>query len=64
MMEKAEEVIIEVRNTGCGISEEDQAHIFDRFYKADKARSSNGGSGLGLAMVERIVAPSSGASFA
>ncbi|WP_273836092.1 sensor histidine kinase [Guptibacillus sedimenti] len=55
MKEKAGEVMVEVRDTGCGIPEVDQAHVFDRFYKADKARSSNGGSGLGLAIVQRIV---------
>ncbi|MFK3960240.1 sensor histidine kinase [Guptibacillus hwajinpoensis] len=55
MKEKAGEVIVKVRDTGCGIPEEEQAHVFDRFYKADKARSSNGGSGLGLAIVKRIV---------
>ncbi|WP_165999975.1 HAMP domain-containing sensor histidine kinase [Bacillus sp. Cs-700] len=53
--EKAGEVMVEVRDTGCGIPEVDQAHVFDRFYKADKARSSKGGSGLGLAIVQRIV---------
>ncbi|MCA0173267.1 sensor histidine kinase [Bacillus sp. RAR_GA_16] len=55
MKEKSGEVIVEVTDTGCGIPEEDQTHVFDRFYKADKARSSNGGSGLGLAIVQRIV---------
>ncbi|MDP4551141.1 HAMP domain-containing sensor histidine kinase [Alkalihalobacillus macyae] len=55
LKEKAGEVSVEVRDTGCGIPEEDQVHVFDRFYKADKARSSNGGSGLGLAIVQRIV---------
>ncbi len=55
MKEKAGKVMVEVRDTGCGIPEVDQAHVFDRFYKADKARSSNGGSGLGLAIVQRIV---------
>jgi signal transduction histidine kinase len=48
--------IIEVRDTGIGIAETEQQHIFDRFYRVDKSRSrSQGGSGLGLAIVKKIV---------
>jgi signal transduction histidine kinase len=45
-----------VEDTGKGIAAKDLPHIFDRFYKADSARSSQvSGSGLGLAIVKQIV---------
>lgn len=45
-----------IEDSGVGISEEEQAHVFERFYKADKSRTqSNGGSGLGLSIAHKIV---------
>jgi heavy metal sensor kinase len=45
-----------VRDTGIGIAEENIAHIFERFYRADPARSRLiSGSGLGLAIADRVV---------
>jgi signal transduction histidine kinase len=47
---------IEVSDTGLGIPESAIPHVFDRFYRADRARSrSTGGSGLGLAIVRDVV---------
>ena len=48
--------VIEVRDTGIGISREDLPHVFDRFWRSDRSRSrATGGSGIGLAVVRELV---------
>src|SRR5690606_36599367 len=55
-----DDIVVSISDTGVGIRAQDQPRIFERFYKADRARSG-GGTGLGLAIVRHLVQAHGGA---
>ena len=60
----ARAVRVSVIDRGAGLSPDDAAHVFDRLYRTDEARSRvHGGAGLGLAIVRSIVEAHGGEVF-
>jgi two-component system phosphate regulon sensor histidine kinase PhoR len=52
---EGDEIVAAVVDEGIGIAKADQARIFERFYKVDRARVHGGGTGLGLAIVRHVI---------
>ena len=50
-----DKAVFRIADSGQGISPEDAPHVFDRFYKADKAHTTGHGTGLGLAICKKIM---------
>jgi len=56
---------VSVTDSGPGIAKEDLPHVFDRFYRTDRARDrATGGTGLGLAIAKGIITAHKGSIWA
>lgn len=56
LSQEKSQAVIEIEDTGIGMDPEDIAHVFDRFYRAEKSRSrGTGGSGLGLSIANAVI---------
>ena len=61
MYRDQDDAVLEVSDTGVGIPDEAVPHLFERFFRVDKARSrKSGGSGLGLSIVRDLVTRNNG----
>jgi two-component system phosphate regulon sensor histidine kinase PhoR len=51
---RSDSVTVDITDTGIGIAKSDLPHVFERFYKGDRDRSS-GGTGMGLAIAKHVI---------
>lgn len=58
-IDNGREISVVIEDTGCGISQEDMSHLFDRFFRGEKSRSQPG-SGLGLSLARALVSVHNG----
>jgi signal transduction histidine kinase len=54
-LQKGRRIVLTLENTYAGVEELELHRLFDRFYRADKARTFTGGYGVGLSMAKAIV---------
>lgn len=64
LRETSASFIVEIKDNGCGISKEDLPNIFNRFYKGNSARTTDGSSGLGLTIAKQIIEGMNGIMWA
>ena len=64
MLNKADSVVVSVRDQGQGVPENELGNVFDKFYQSSKTKTGAGGTGLGLAICQEIITAHKGRIWA